>query len=185
MIPAVLVTGPAASGKSTLGGALAARIGAALLDQDVLTGPLASVVGALVGSHDLDDPELAGRTRAARYETLLAAAVDNLRVGRPVVLVAPFTAERADPAAWARVRDRLVAAGGSPVLVWRRLDPDELLRRMRARAETRDRGKLADPAAFLAGGALAPPRAEHLALDAAWPVERLARTLETFLSPCP
>jgi hypothetical protein len=128
MVPAVLVSGPVASGKSTLGAALAVRLGAALLDQDVLTGPLTSVVGSLVGSDDLDDPALATPTRAARYESLLATAVDNLRVGRPVVAVAPFTAERADPEAWARVRDRLVAAGGSPLLVWLRIERDELLR---------------------------------------------------------
>ncbi|WP_051581371.1 AAA family ATPase [Pseudonocardia acaciae] len=183
MLLAVLISGPAASGKSTLGAALAARLGAALLDQDVLTGPLTSVVGALVGSDDLDDPVLAGPTRAARYEALLATAVDNLQIGRPVVAVAPFTAERSDPAAWAAVRDRLVAAGGSPVLVWLRLDPDELLRRLRSRGAARDRAKLADPTAFLATGVLTAPRTEHLELDASWPVERLATTLQRFLAP--
>lgn len=183
MVPAVLVSGSVASGKSTLGAALAVRLGAALLDQDVLTGPLTSVVGSLVGSDDLDDPALAAPTRAARYESLLATAVDNLRVGRPVVAVAPFTAERADPEAWARVRDRLVAAGGSPLLVWLRIERDELLRRLRARGAARDRGKLADPAALLATVVLTPPSAEHLALDATWPTERLAGALEAFLSP--
>jgi predicted kinase len=182
-VPAVLVSGPAASGKSTLGAALAARLGATLLDQDVLTGPLTSVVGSLVGCHDLDDPALAAPTRAARYESLLATAVDNLRLGRPVVAVAPFTTERSDPNAWARVRDRLVAAGGRPLLVWLRIDPDELLRRLRARDAARDRGKLADPAALLATAVLTPPVAEHLALDATWPTDRLAGALEAFLSP--
>ncbi|MBO0875394.1 MAG: AAA family ATPase [Pseudonocardia sp.] len=178
----MLVSGPVASGKSTLGAALAARLGAALLDQDVLTGPLTSVVGSLVGSDDLDDPALAIPTRAARYESLLATTVDNLRVGRAVVAVAPFTEERADPQAWARVRDRLVTAGGNPLLVWLRIDPDELLRRLRARGAPRDRGKLADPSALLATSALTPPSAEHLALDATWPTQRLARALEAFLS---
>jgi predicted kinase len=36
--------------------------------------------------HDLDDPALAGLTRAARYDTLLGLAAANLRTGRPVAL---------------------------------------------------------------------------------------------------
>ncbi|MDT4976001.1 MAG: hypothetical protein QOG98_1759, partial [Pseudonocardiales bacterium] len=64
--PALVVCGAPASGKSTLGRALATRLGAAILDQDVLTAPLVAVVSALLGSADLDSPELAGATRAAR-----------------------------------------------------------------------------------------------------------------------
>ena len=63
------------------------------------TAPLTRVISGLTGVHDLDDPALAGLTRAARYDTLLGLAAANLRVGRPVVLVAPFSTERADPSA--------------------------------------------------------------------------------------
>jgi predicted kinase len=65
----------------------------------VATGPLTRVISGLTGVHDLDDPALARLTRAARYETLLGLAAANLRTGRPVVLVAPFSTERADPSA--------------------------------------------------------------------------------------
>jgi predicted kinase len=103
-LPAVLVTGAPATGKSTLARLLAGRLGAALLDQDVATGPLVEVVQRLVGTDDLDDPRLRDATRTARYEVLTALAVENLAAGVPVVLVAPYTAERADPAAWERLR---------------------------------------------------------------------------------
>jgi predicted kinase len=162
---AVLVSGPPASGKSTLAAALARELGAALLDQDVVTGALTEVVGDLVGTRDLDDPRLAGLTRAARYEAVLATAADTVRVGTPVVLVAPFTAERSDPAAWAAARDRLCAAGGRPFLVWLYLPADELIRRLASRRATRDEGKLRDPAAF-AASVLQPPVVEHVAIDA-------------------
>ena len=99
-LAAVLVGGPPATGKSTLAATLAPRLGAALLDLDVATGPLTRVVSELAGVHDLDDPVLAGLTRDARYDTLLGLAAANLRAGRPVVLVAPFSAERAQPSAW-------------------------------------------------------------------------------------
>ncbi|GMA84884.1 hypothetical protein GCM10025868_01340 [Angustibacter aerolatus] len=110
-LPAVLLAGAPASGKSTVGRLLAGRLGAALLDQDVATGPLVDVVQRLVGVDDLDDPRLAGLTRAARYEVLWALAESNLRAGVPVVLVAPFTAERSGDPHWAAARGRLAAAG--------------------------------------------------------------------------
>ena len=144
-IPALLISGPPASGKSTLAAAVAARLRAALLDQDVLTGALTAVIGDLVGTHDLDDPGLGLLTRDARYEAVVAGAVGNLRVGTPVVLVAPFTAERTDPVAWHAVHDRLIDAGGRPALVWLRLPADELVRRLRARGAERDPGQAGRP----------------------------------------
>ena len=63
-------------------------------------GPLVRVISGLTGVHDLDDPALARLTREARCETLVGLAVGNLRAGRSVVLVAPFSTERADPSAW-------------------------------------------------------------------------------------
>lgn len=164
--PALLVCGAPASGKSTLGRALAARLGAALLDQDVLTAPLIAVVSALLGSGDLDSPKLAGATRAARYETLVAGAEDNLLTGRPVVLVAPFSAERRDPEAWARLAERLERAGGAATLVWLRLTGEQLLARMRDRGAERDQPKLADGAAYLARIDLEAPVVPHVAVDA-------------------
>jgi hypothetical protein len=126
------------------------------------------VVRGLAGVHDLDDPRLAGLTRAARYEVLAAVAVDNLEAGVPVVLVAPFTAERDDPAAWSRLAGRLAAAGGAPLLAWLSLDPPEILRRLRARGAARDRPKLADEAAYLEAlaGLARVPASPHLELPA-------------------
>jgi predicted kinase len=166
---ALVVCGPPASGKSTVGAELARALGAALLDQDTVTGPLTAVVARLLGSDDLDGPALAEATRLPRYETLTAAAEDSLRCGVPVVLVAPYTTERRDPAAWRFLADRLAAAGGDPVLVWLRLPADELLRRMRDRAAPRDRPKLTDPTAFLSRTDLTPPTTPHLPLDATTP----------------
>jgi hypothetical protein len=62
------------------------------------TGPLVRVISGLMGVHDL---ALARLTRKASYETLTGLAAANLRAGRPAVLVAPFSTERADPSAWA------------------------------------------------------------------------------------
>jgi predicted kinase len=171
---AVLIGGPPATGKSTLATALAPRLGAALLDLDVVTGPLTRVVSGLIGVRDLDDPALAGLTRDARYDTLLDLAGANLRVGLPVVLVAPFSRERAAPSAWAATTRRL---GADPLMVWLHLPPEELIRRLTGRALGRDEDKIRDPASFLTGLDLEPPVVPHLALDASRPTDTLVRSV--------
>jgi predicted kinase len=176
-VPAVVLSGAPATGKSTVGRALARALGAAVLDQDTATGPLVDVVAGLLGVSDLDDPRLAGPTRAARYETLTALAEDTLHAGTPVVLVAPFTTERRDPAAWRALEHRLRTAGGAPVLVWLRLDPSVVVQRLRARGAPRDSAKLADAEAYRATVHVAAPSGPHLELDADRPVDLIVREL--------
>ena len=173
-LPAVFIGGPPATGKSTLGTALAPRLGAAIVDLDVATGPLTRVVSELTGAQDLQDPVLARLTRDARYDTLLDLAGANLQAGRPVVLVAPFSAERARRAAWDAAARRLAA---DPVMVWLYLPPGELIRRLTRRDLARDRDKIRDPASYLAALDLAPPVVPHLALDASQPTGALVRSV--------
>jgi predicted kinase len=163
---AYLVAGAPAAGKSVLGAAIARHLRAALLDQDVLTGPLTGVVARLVGAgpEDLDDPRVRAATRTATYDALVATAAGCLAAGVPTVLVAPFTAERADPAAWARLVSGLRAPGGA-VLVWATCPADELRRRMAARGAARDLRKLADFPRFLGAAALDAPVVPHRTVD--------------------
>lgn len=164
--PVILVTGAPATGKSTLALALARRVSGTLIDQDVATGALVDVIASLIDVHDLDDPRLAALTRDARYETILRLAEDNLHSGNAVVLVAPFTTERGQLAAWQQLERRLGAAGGVLTLVWLQLQPDQILARMRARAATRDADKLQDEVGLLTRLNLDPPVGPHLRLDA-------------------
>lgn|SRR3989440_2599514 len=165
-IRAYVVAGAPAAGKSALGAALARYLRAALLDQDVLAGPLTAVVARLVGvpPGDLDDPRVRTATRTATYDALVETGAGCLAAGVATVLVAPFTAERADPGAWARLVGRLGAPDGT-VLVWATCPPDELRRRMAARGAARDLRKLADFPRFLASAALAAPAVPHRAVD--------------------
>jgi predicted kinase len=179
----VFIGGAPASGKTTLGRALAPVLGAALLDLDVATGPLTGLVLELAGATDLSDPIVAGLTRDRRYETLFALAADITRVGTSAVLVAPFTAER-DAAVWAAVAARL-ARSAEPHLVWLTLPPDELSRRLVARGSTRDVVKRRDLAGWLASLETERPSAPHLALDARRPVDELVAAVVAHLDGQP
>jgi predicted kinase len=178
-LTAVLIGGPPATGKSTLATALAPCLDAAVLDLDVATAPLTRVVSELAGVHDLDDPVLARLTRDARYDTLLDLAEANLLASRSVVLVAPFSAERAMPSAWAATARRIPA---SATMVWLHLPPSELIHRLTQRALARDENKIRDPESYLAGLDLEPPAIPHLALDACQPTAELVRSVLDHLS---
>jgi predicted kinase len=166
---AILVGGAPATGKSTLAAALAPRLGAAVLDLDVATGPLTAVVADLVGVADLGDPRIARLTRGPRYDTLFALAEENLRAGVPVVLVAPFTTERSVDG-WTAVAGRLAVHAAGVVLVWLHLPRAELADRLRRRGAVRDTDKLRNPDAFLAAVDREPPAAPHLGVDAGRPL---------------
>jgi predicted kinase len=170
-LPAILVTGWPAAGKSTVARALARRLRAAFIDQDTATAPLVAVVADVVGVHDLTDPRLAGPTRRARYEAVIALAEDNLHAGTPVILVAPFTEERRDLEAWNALDRRLRVAGGLPLLVWLRLEAATVVHRLRERGAARDAAKLADPAKFSASLDISEPVGPHLTVDAHSPTD--------------
>src|SRR4029453_10143501 len=132
--------------------------GAALIDLDVATEPLLSVIGSLIKIDDIDDPGLATLTRADRYETIIRLAEDNLRVGNTVLLVAPFTEERKNLHAWEEFVDRLHrATGGVVTMIWLYLSREELLQRMRARGADRDAAKLSREQRFIDQLDLGPP----------------------------
>ena len=170
-----MVAGPAGSGKSTLGEALAVRTGLPLLDLDTLTNPLLDVLGVHLPSGHWNDTRWRPVVRPARYACLLGAAADQVRAGVGAVLVAPFTAELAGGDDW----QRLLAAVApvEPVVCW--LDAPVPVRsaRVAARGAARDRASTAEPTPA------ASPRIAHLRLDAALPTAQLVDRILRDLSP--
>jgi predicted kinase len=177
--PAVLlIAGPPASGKSTVAASLAKRLGATLIDQDVATGPLLSVIGSLINIDDIDDPRLATLTRADRYETITCLAEDNLRVGNTVVVAAPFTAERTNLRVWEDLFHRLRrAAEGAVTMVWLHLSREELLQRMRDRGADRDASKLREEQRFIDQLDFGPPVGPHIPIHAVGSVEQIVLSI--------
>jgi predicted kinase len=154
-----IVTGPAAAGKSWHARALAARLGACLIDSDTATERLVRAGLALAGL-DPADRDSAAYKRAYRdavYEAMFDLAVANLPQV-PVVLAGPFTREGGEADWPARLERRL---GTRPRLhfVW---CPPELRRqRMIARGESRDLPKLRDWDAYAASCREQPPLWAH------------------------
>lgn len=176
------MTGAPASGKSTTAAEVARRLGAAVLDLDSMTNPLVDIVASATGASDYGDPTVADLTRDARYECLTRVARDCLEAGVSVVLIAPFTAERKDSAAWERLAARLETGGGLVRLAWIRVTEELLVERIVARGAARDADKIAGLRDYVASVDLTPPRTSHIELDGAASPESQAATVVTALA---
>ncbi len=135
----VCVGGSPGAGKTTVGAVVAAGGGLCLVDLDSVTTALVEAFAASLGAvADLDAPQFAA-LRDARYACLAEVAADNLRAGRGVVAVAPFTREAVDAVAW---RERARTWGATRVvLCWLDVDPEEAAARTAARGLPRDLAK--------------------------------------------
>lgn len=146
--PAAYITlGGAGSGKSTVSRHISEHTGALYLDKDVLAGPLVGVALEALGENASDresNDVYLRRVMPLEYEALFAVAGQNLSLGHPVVLDAPFVAYLSDPgylrtamagARWPEVPVRVIQVVASPATVKRRLIE---------RANARDRIKLDD-----------------------------------------
>jgi predicted kinase len=185
---AIVVSGPAACGKTTFATALARRLGFALFDLDQVTGSLSAAALSLLGKAEqaFDEAGPGKELREARYTSLVDAARANVSIGWGVVLAAPFTRELAAPAAWRNLAGRLAAAhpGSSAslsavVLVYLDCPAPVILQRLRSRGAARDRLKLESQAAAHRLGAPTPPKVPYLAVDGMLPT---LEQVETVLS---
>lgn len=165
----VAVAGPAGSGKTTLGRALATALGLPILDLDQLTNPLLDrLYGADSQAHWLTGAD-ANVVRDGRYAALRATARDVVSVGVGVVLVAPFTAELSGGEAWAALLAEVKPA--QVTVVYLSGSPDLLQARIKQRGEPRDEF-------HQRGSAYQPPGVAYIALDAAWTTyQQMSRVL--------
>ena len=141
-----LVIGTAGSGKSTIAQRLARQHAAAYLDKDAMSARF--VEAALIAAgYDPGDRESNAfyreRILPLEYDSLLDVAGTNLRLGRPVVIDAPFSPYLADPDFIGTAAQRFDWPPVDIEVVLVRVSPTTLQRRLRDRGLERDRVKLA------------------------------------------
>jgi len=142
------VIGPAGSGKTGVARLIAELGGAAYIDKDTactrLTEALLDLAGTDRNERDLN-PYYQSVVMDLEYATVLDLAADNLRLGRPVVLDAPFGRYFSQPDYLAEVTYRHKwPSDAELVVVQVRVDKDTARERVRARGCARDLSKLAD-----------------------------------------
>ena len=142
-----IVIGTAGSGKSTIAQQLARQHGAAYLDKDAMSSRF--VEAALVAAgYDAGDREsntyYRDRVLPLEYDSLLDVSGANLRIGRSVVIDAPFSPYLSDPTFISSAAQRFDWPPLDVIEVIRvRVSPEVLQGRLRARGLERDRVKLA------------------------------------------
>ena len=141
-----IVIGTAGSGKSTIAQRLARQRAAAYLDKDAMSARF--VEAALVSAgYDPGDREAntfyLERILPLEYDSLLDVAGTNLRIGRPVVIDAPFSPYLSDPTFITAAAQRFEWPSVEVEVVRVRVSPTTLQERLRRRGLERDRFKLA------------------------------------------
>jgi predicted kinase len=145
---AYFVIGPAGSGKTGVARLLAEQTGAAYIDKDTASTRFTEALLELAGTDKTErdlNPYYQSVVMELEYLTILDLARDNLAVGRPVVLDAPFgryfsrpdyLTEVAEHHSWPREVET--------VTVRVQVDSATARERVRARGYARDLSKLAD-----------------------------------------
>jgi predicted kinase len=141
-----IVIGTAGSGKSTIAQRLARHYAAAYLDKDAMCARFVEAA-LLAAGYDAGDRESNAfyreRILPLEYDSLLDVAGANLRLGRPVVIDAPFSPYLSDPTFMTTAAKRFDWPPVEVEVVRVRVSPATLQRRLRERGLERDRFKLA------------------------------------------
>ncbi|MET0844008.1 MAG: AAA family ATPase [Mycetocola sp.] len=177
---AIIFIGTAGSGKSSVSRMAARQFRAAYLDKDTMVTPLTELALRERG----EDPQQRESSTyyrdvifPAEYTALMRTAADNLALGIPVVIDAPFFAFLDDASYLRRARGE---AGwpDTDVFVVRVVAPDHVVReRLAARGLARDRWKLDhwdEYRSMMRGLRCAWLDAEHVELDNSGPRPDLA-----------
>jgi predicted kinase len=141
-----VVIGTAGSGKTTVAQRLAREHAATYLDKDAMSARFVDAALMAAGYRPCERESNAyylAKILPLEYESLLDVAGSNLRLGRPVVVDAPFTPYLSDPHFITAAAERFGWPDVDVEVVIVRISPAMLQQRLRYRALSRDQWKLA------------------------------------------
>ncbi|CAO5187147.1 putative kinase [Frankia sp. AiPs1] len=140
----VMVAGFPGSGKTEFARFLCEITGWSLLDKDTMSRPLTEslLLSLDTDPNDRQGETYTGRIRPLEYRAMFDTAFDNLRLGLPTVVTAPFVRELTDPAWLERMKKRCANAGAAIAVVWLRCDIDSQRDYLESRDAARDTWKL-------------------------------------------
>jgi predicted kinase len=163
----ILIGGGPGAGKSGISVHLAQTIAnSVLLDKDRLYSEWVAELLAASGNPDDRDCALYwDRIRPLEYASLERIALDQLRLGKAVVVDAPLRPELDNPDWVSRVRTACAEVGAKLIPTWIEISPDCAHSRMQERAEPRDQWKLENWDEFIRRQSYTPPRAAELILQ--------------------
>lgn len=142
-----IVVGPGGSGKSTLARQLARRSAAAYVDKDALAAGLVDLALGLKGvppSGRDSDTFYRQQVMPREYDAVWRVVRDNVMVGRPVTIDAPFIYYFSDPNYLAGALQAHGLTDVEPIVVQIEVDEATLRQRIEQRNLRRDDWKLAN-----------------------------------------
>jgi DNA-binding transcriptional regulator YhcF (GntR family)/predicted kinase len=147
----LLVGGYAGSGKTELGRIIARQSGWSMLDKDTLTRPVLEAALEMLGlsPNDRESETYLTSMRPREYESLMAAANENVSCGNSVIVTAPFLREFKDRAWLDRTEAMFAALNARVTVVWVYCDAKSMNTYIRHRGAARDGFKLADWKGYL------------------------------------
>ncbi|WP_420118267.1 GntR family transcriptional regulator [Micromonospora sp.] len=148
----IFVGGYAGSGKTELGRILAKETGWPMLDKDTLTRPVVEAALEILGlsPNDRESERYLTLIRPREYESLMAAALENVGCGSSAIVTAPFIREFNDASWITRTRAMFTGLKAVTTLVWVYCDADSMNGYIRQRGAARDGAKLADWPGYVA-----------------------------------
>lgn len=162
----ILIGGGPGVGKSSISAQLMRNIAnAVLLDKDRLYSKWVDKLLLAAGQPaDRDGFYYWNHVRPLEYASLEHLAFDHLRLGKVVVIDAPLRLELNNSEWMHHLEAACESIGSALIPVWIEISPKCARRRMRQRAEARDRWKLENWDEFIQRQTYAPPCAAELIL---------------------
>lgn len=141
----ILVTGPAACGKTFVSKQLAKALRHVVyLDKDTLIVLSKQIFKVANQPYDRSSAFFNENIRDYEYQAILNLALDALDYDDMALINAPFTQEIRDPATMDGLRARLAPKGARLAVVWLVVQPQVCRQRMERRSSDRDTWKLAN-----------------------------------------